>query len=93
MRGLMALVAVMSVLIVAGLAVIGVTVAHRLTHTAVPAGAPSSIALDEPTGTQMVGVSSLGDRLAILLHGGGPDRVLVVSAESGRLLGTIRLAR
>ena len=90
MRGLLILVAVMSVLIVAGVAVVGVTVVHRLTHIAVPPGPPSSIVLDEPAGTQIVGVAGIGDRLAITLRGGGPDRVMVVG---GQTLGAIRLAR
>ena len=92
MRGLLILVTVMGVLIVAGVAVIGVTVVHRLTHIEVPASAPSNVVLDEPPGTQIAGVSSLGDRLAVTLHGGGPDRVTVVSA-GGQIVWTIRLAR
>lgn len=92
MRGLLTLVVVMGVLIVAGVAVIGFTVAHRLTHIALPASAPSDVVLNQPTGTQIVGVASLGDRLAITLRGGGPDRVVSVGAD-GHVLETIRLAR
>ena len=83
----------MGVLIVAGIAVIGVTVAHRLTHIAVPPGSPFNIVLDEPAGTQITGVTSLAsDRSAMTLRGGGPDRVVVVGA-GGQLVGTVRLAR
>ncbi len=91
MRGLLTLVVVMGVLIVAGVAVIGLTVAHRLTHIAVPAGAPSDTVLDEPAGTQVMGVMGMGDRLAITLRGGGPDRVVIVGVGTGQHLGTIRL--
>ncbi len=92
MRGLLTLVIGMGVLIVAGVAVIGVTVAHRLTHIAVPVGAPSNIVLDEPTGTQIAGVAGLGDHLAVMLHGGGPDRIILVGA-GGQVMETIRLAK
>ena len=93
MRGLLILVAVMSVLIVAGVAVIGVTVVHRLTHVAVPAGAPTNTVLDEPAGTQIVGVAGLGDKLAVTLRGGGPDRIMFVGAGDGQIIGSIRLAK
>ncbi len=92
MRGLLALVVAMGVLIVAGVAVVGVTVAHRLTHIAVPAAVSASVVLGEPAGTQITGVSGLGDRLAIALHGGGPDRVVIVGA-GGQVVGTVRLAQ
>ena len=93
MRGLLALTVIMGVMIVAGLGVIGVTVAHRLTHVEIPRGAPFIRVVDEPAGTQITGISSLGDRLAIVLRGGGPDRVVLVGADDGHILGTVRLAR
>ena len=93
MRGLLALVVVMGAMIVAGLGVIGVTVAHRLTHVESPSGTPFAVVAEEPAGTQITGVSGLGDRLAIVLRGGGPDRIVLVAAGDGRVLGTIRLAR
>ena len=93
MRSLLVLVIAMGVLIVAGLAVIGITVAHRLTHIAMPEGPPPSAVLDEPAGTQIVGVTALGERLAITLHGGGPDRVMILDAGAGRTLGEVRLAK
>ena len=90
MRGLLALVIAMGVLIVAGVLVIGVTLAHRLGALAAPPSAPALTVLDQPLGTQIAGVTGVGDCLAITLHGGGPDRVVVLQA--GRVVGTIQLA-
>ena len=90
MRGLLALVIAMGVLIVAGVLVIGITLAHRLGTAASLPAAPVDAVLDQPAGTQIAGVASLGGRVAITLRGGGPDRVVVL--DGGRVAGTIRLA-
>ncbi len=89
MRLLQAAVVVMSVLIVAGVAVLGVTIVRRL-------GAPAmehAAVLDEPAGTRMAGISGAGDRVAVLLQGGGPDRVLLLDAHSGLVVGRVSLGR
>jgi hypothetical protein len=90
MRGLQAAVIFMGVLIVAGVAVIGVTIARRLNA---PAPAAVAMVLDEPAGTHMVSVTQAGDRLAVLLQGGGVDRVVLVDPRSGTAAGRISLAR
>ena len=79
MRGLMAAVIGMGVLIVAGVAVLVVTVVHRLGSQ--PALAAQS--LDEPPGTHLQQIAPAGDRLAILLTGGGPDRVILLDPRTG----------
>jgi len=87
MRGLLALVGVLSLLLlVGGAAVVGTLIARSGARTA---GSPSSaLVLDEPPGTRIVGVSALADgRLALVLQGGGPDRVEVVRATA-----SVRLA-
>lgn len=93
MRGLLALVVGMGVLIVAGVAVIGVTLVHRLSRAAIVAPMPAETVLDQPAGTQINGVAGWGDRLLLSLRGGGPDRVVIVEAGSGRVLGEVRLGR
>ncbi len=88
MRGLVALVVLMGVMIVAGVAVIGVTIAHRMAGGSIPA----NVVLDEPAGTRMVSAGAAGDRLAVVLSGGGPDRVVLLSA-AGTVVGRVALKR
>jgi hypothetical protein len=94
MRGLMvAVVVVMGLLIFAGMATIGLTIVHRI--LAVPPAPPAAwnVMLDEPAGTRIALVSALADRLALRLEGGGPDRVVVVDMQTGRVLGRAGLAK
>ena len=104
MRALKILTAVMGVLIIAGVVVIGVTIMHRLngpttppttaapTVSAMPTQPAMPATLDEPAGTSIAQVSADGDRVVLLLHGGGPDRVLIIVARSGAVLGRTALA-
>ncbi len=90
MRVLVTLTVIMGVLIVAGTAVVAVTIFHRV------GGAPRTLAnsvLDEPSGTHIMGAAAFGDKLAIVLQGGGPDRVAIVDPTSGHVLGHIVVAR
>jgi hypothetical protein len=90
MRGLMVAVVAMGVLIVAGVATIGVVIARRVF---VPPPVAGNAVLDEPAGTRIAGVSALPDRLALRLEGGGPDRVVVVDLRTGLVVGRAGLAR
>ena len=89
MRALKILTIVMGVMIVAGTVTLAVLITTR-----VSAGPPPAVeaTLDEPPGTAIAGIAPLGDRLAIQLHGGGPDRVLLLDARSGRVVGPVALA-
>jgi hypothetical protein len=89
MRGLQAAVIFMGVLIVAGVAVVGTTIVRRVV---VPAQNAGPVVLDEPAGTHMVSVTATGDRLAVLLQGGGPDRVLLVDVRTGVVASRVGLA-
>ncbi len=80
---LKAAVAVMSVLIVAGVATIVVTIIRRAGGTTVAAG---PAALHEPAGTRIAAVTASGDRIVLSLTGGGPDRLAVLDARDGRVL-------
>jgi hypothetical protein len=85
---LKALVVGMGVLIVAGVAVIGVTLVTRIS----PGGAPiASVLLDEPAGTRIVASALAPDRLALQLGGGGSDRVVLVDTKAGRVLGRVQI--
>jgi hypothetical protein len=89
MRGLQAAVIFMGVLIVAGVAVIGTTIVRRVM---VPVPNAGPVVLEEPAGTRMVSVTATGDRLAVLLQGGGPDRLLLVDVRTGAVAGRVGLA-
>ncbi len=81
MRAMMALVVGMGVLIVAGVAVVAVTIVGRMA----PHTPKVTVTLDEPAGTRIAGVTALGDHMAVVLQGGGPDRIVVVQAGAVRL--------
>jgi len=88
MRALTILTVVMGVMIVAGVVVLGVTLVNRL-------NAPAAIgpaALDEPAGTSITQISAAGDRLSVLLHGGGPDRIVVLDVRNGHVITRTGLA-
>lgn len=89
MLALKALVIGMGVLIVAGVAVIGVTLVTRMSPQPGPI---ASLVLDEPTGTRIAATSLAPDRMAITLQGGGPDRVALVDTKTGHLMGHVTLA-
>lgn len=86
-RALLASVIIMGVLIVVGVGVLGVTIMRRLSN---PATLPAAT-LDEPAGTRMVGASAAGDRIAIVLQGGGPDRLVLVDGRTGLAVGRVTL--
>jgi hypothetical protein len=90
MQALKALTIVMGVLIVGGTAVLGVVLARRMGGGS---AAPVSVLLDEPTGTRIAGIAGAGDRLAVRLEGGGPDRVVLIDPHSGAATGRVGLAR
>ena len=81
MRAMMALVVGMGVLIVAGVAVVAVTIVGRMGAQT----AKITVTLNEPAGTHIAGVAALGDHMAVVLQGGGPDRIVVVQAGEVRL--------
>ncbi len=88
MLALKALVIGMGVLIVAGVALIGVTLVSRMSPSA---GQIASLLLDEPQGTHIASAAVAPDRLALTLQGGGADRVVLIDTKSGRVMGQIGL--
>ena len=90
MRALNIAVVVMGVLIVAGTVLLVALIARRSVSSSAVA---VSAVLDEPEGTRIEGVSLLPDRWAVQLRGGGPDRVVLLDAQSGRVVGRVGLAR
>lgn len=94
MGALKLLVVVMGVMIVAGTAVLAGVIAERLSSAGrLSATRTTELTMNEPSGTQITGMALLPDRLALRLHGGGPDRVAIIDPRTGRLLARIQLAR
>ena len=94
MRAVKIAVAVMSVLIVVGVTVVVVTVIGRVTKPAAPVMTASAAAvMDEPAETAIVSIASVGDRLAVQLRGGGPDRVVFVDPHTATVAGRISLTK
>jgi hypothetical protein len=90
MRAVKIATVVMGVLILLGTA--GLVVAMLTRRPPSPA-IPASLAvvLDEPAQTRIAGVAALQDRLAVLLQGGGADRVVLVDPRTGAVAGRISL--
>lgn len=83
-------VVVMGVLIVGGVALLLVLIVGRVAAPGRQAAGP--LLLDEPAGTELTAMALSGDRLALQLRGGGPDRVVVVDLRGGAPM-RVRLAR
>jgi hypothetical protein len=102
MRGLKALVISLGILIVAGMAVVAVTVANRIGDRAEPArpAAPAATAgtpfgraeVAIPKGARVVETAVSGGRLVVRLElAGGATRLLVLDPDTGRAAGAVDL--
>jgi hypothetical protein len=83
----------MGVLIIIGSTVVVVTIIKRTTTIAESNDAGAAVVLDEPAGTRIGGIASVSNRLAVLLQGAGPDRIVLINPSTGKEAGTIALAR
>jgi hypothetical protein len=90
MRALLGLVIGMGVLIIAGVAVVVVTIANRMGATT---RLTHDLVLSEPAGTRITGVAGAGGSLAVLLQGGGQDRVVLIDPAHARVAGRITLTQ
>jgi hypothetical protein len=90
MSGLKALVIGLGVIIIAMVLTIMVTLAHRMRAPHIAADTITEAVLNEPPGTHMVSLAPAGDHLAVLLQGGGPDRLLLL-APDGHITGRVML--
>lgn len=91
---------VMGVMLLLGTTALIVMLARR---GAVPVPAPTPVpmaavppsfarTLHEPVGTTIVGIAAAGNRLAVALHGGGPDRVVLIDPRTGGLAGQVSVS-
>lgn len=103
----MAAVIGMGILIAVGATVLVVLLVQRMSSAAGPNAsavvtAPAArvaetveaaaAVLDEPAGTRIAGVSLAGERMAVQLAGGGPDRIVIVDTRTGRIAARAALA-
>ena len=94
MRLVKVLAVVMGVMIVIGTTVVVVTIIKRATSGS-PGGSPGAniaVVLEEPAGTSIRGIAALSDRVAVLMQGAGPDRIVLIDPRTGLRTGTIALA-
>jgi len=92
MRALKILVGVMGAMILAGVAVLGATVAGRMTRSTPPAQAFSAPAIDIPAGARVESMSAGADRIVLdLVLSDGSRQLLIVDPASGRKLGSVPL--
>ena len=91
MRALKVLVVVMGVMIVVGVVALGVIMTQRL--GGLVAGGAADTVLAEPDGTVIAGIAGAADRIAIHLHGGGADRVVLIDAKTGKPVGRVVLGK
>ena len=98
MRALKILTVVMAVMIVAGVIVLGITISKRMNaprpvaNAGLDAPARLPNLLDEPAGTSIAQISAAADHVVLLLHGGGPDRIVVLDARDGTISARSALA-
>ncbi len=92
MRTLTAATIGMGVLILLGTTVLIVTIVRRASVPAAPGPAFTQL-LDAAPGSAIVGVAGAGGRIAVALHGGGPDRVVLIDPRDGRVAGQVVLGR
>ena len=88
----------MGVLILGGTALLVVVITQRMSGAGRPAASAPSIGaaatnavLDESPGTHIASASLGGDRMAVTLQGGGPDRVVILDVRSGRVVARVGL--
>ena len=93
MRAVKIAVAIMSVLIVVGVTVVVVTLVNRMAGNSGGSVLASAAVMDEPAGTSISGIAAAGDRLAVQLHGGGPDRVVFIDPRTATVAGRISLTK
>ena len=92
MRGLKIATVVMGVMILAGTGIMLTLMIKRSSSVPV-VSIPTDLVsvLEEPSGSRIVGISVVQDRLALLLQGGGADRVVLVDPRTGKAMGRISL--
>lgn len=96
MKAIKGLVAVMTLLLVAGLGLLGWGLSNQAARIggARPAASDGfgTVAVPLPAGARVEQVLAVGDRLVLRLAGTGPERLLVLDPSSGTVAGGFELA-
>ncbi len=96
MKAIKALVAVMTLLLVAGLGVLGWGLSNQAGRMARPGAAPGvgfgAVSVPLPAGSRVEQVLAVGDRLVLRLAGSGAERFVVLDPASGAVAGSFDLA-
>jgi hypothetical protein len=92
-RPLLILVIAMGVLILLVTTVVVVKLVKDVVTA--PAGSVTltTTMLHQPAGSRIVTITSVAGRLGVLLQGGGPDRILFVDPDTGRVAGQLMLGQ
>jgi hypothetical protein len=91
MRALKIATIVMGVLIVLCTGGLLTMMVKRSSPSPIAAPADMHAMLAEPPGSRIVAISVIQDRLALLLQGGGTDRIVLVDPRTGKAAGRISL--
>ncbi|HEX3884612.1 MAG TPA: DUF6476 family protein [Stellaceae bacterium] len=92
MRALKILVAVMGAMILAGVAVLGATVAGRMSKGTPPAAAYAAAPVEIPAGAHVEAMSTGADRVVLALAlADGTRQLVIVDLATGKKLGVIPL--
>ena len=90
MQALKALVILMGILIVAGIAVIGFTISQRLAKPATGLPDLGEVTLGQPAGTTILSAIPGDGRLAVSVRlPDGATRIVIIDLATGRRLGTV----
>ncbi len=97
-RPLMIAVIAMGVLVILGTTVVIVKVVKDMMGGNSEAAVSQTVTLtthmlSQPAGSHIVTIAGAGDRLSVLVNGGGPDRILFVDPASGAVTGQLMLGR
>ena len=95
MKALKVLVLLMTLLLVAGLGLVGYGVLNRTPHakagradaSATPAADFGEVAVPLPVGARIEQLVVAGDRVVLRLVGAGPERLVVLDPAAGRVAG------
>lgn len=95
MKALKVLVLLMTLLLVAGLGLVGYGVLNRAPHAkaghsdvaTVPASDFGEVTVPLPAGARIEQMAVAGDRVVLRLVGGGPERLVVLDPAGGRVAG------
>jgi hypothetical protein len=101
---LVAVIAMGVLIVVATTVVVVKLVKDVVARPAAPASAPASATatasvtltttmLRQPPGSHIVTIAAVGGRLSVLVTGGGPDRILFVDPDTGKLAGQLMLGQ